>query len=63
MNVERATEIVESLGVIEVQHQGEPVWIEEIEGDDVIVRYLDSQKRSKVKLTELDENKNPELLE
>lgn len=30
MNIEKAIEIVESLGVIEVKYKGNPVWIENI---------------------------------
>jgi H-type small acid-soluble spore protein len=33
MDVQRAHDIVNSLGVIEVFYQGEPVWIEDIVGD------------------------------
>ncbi|NPV93426.1 MAG: small, acid-soluble spore protein, H family [Firmicutes bacterium] len=55
MNNQRAKEIFDSLGVIEVFHNGSPVWIEGIDNDAADVRYLKSNRRSRVPLTELAE--------
>ncbi|MDD2585825.1 MAG: H-type small acid-soluble spore protein [Syntrophomonadaceae bacterium] len=57
MDINRAKEIVESLGVIEVLYQGAPVWIEGLEGDSAKVRYLDSYDHMSVSVGELVENK------
>lgn len=57
LDINRAKEIVESLGVIEVLYQGAPVWIEGLEGDSAKVRYLDSYDHMSVSVGELVENK------
>lgn len=38
MDIKRASEIVESLGVIEVNYKGEPVWLQNIYEEDKIVK-------------------------
>lgn len=57
MDIARAREIVESLGVIEVLYQGAPIWIEDLAGDSAKVRYLDSYDHMSVPVGELVENK------
>jgi len=52
---EKAQQIVESLGVIEVLHNGAPVWIENLEGDNAEVRYLETGEIIKVPVSELVE--------
>ncbi len=56
MDTERAIEIFNSLGVIDVHHKGAPVWIENIEGSTAEVRYLDTRRRARVPVSELVEN-------
>jgi len=56
----RAIEIISSLGVIEVRHQGSPVWIEQVEDDFAEIKYLDKGKRIRVPVNELAES-NPGL--
>ena len=50
MNVRRATEIIDSLGVIGVSYKGEPVWLEKINGESntVIVKYMKTDKELNV---------------
>jgi small acid-soluble spore protein H (minor) len=55
MNTHRAEEIVDSLGVIEVLYQGSPIWIEQISGDSVQIRDLNTQQRLEVPVNELVE--------
>jgi len=55
MDNQRAREIIHSLGVIEVLHQGSPVWIEGLDDNMAEVKYLDSEKRTMVPVTELAE--------
>jgi len=52
---EKAQQIVESLGVIEVLHNGAPVWIENLEGDNAEVRYLETGEIIQVPVSELVE--------
>jgi H-type small acid-soluble spore protein len=40
LNIERAQEIFDSLGVIEVLHHGAPVWLEEVANDLATVKCL-----------------------
>ena len=56
MDSERAQEIFDSLGVIEVLHRGAPVWIEAVANDQARIKYLDSQERTRVPVAELVEN-------
>lgn len=55
MLVDRAREIMESKGVIEVLYQGHPVWIEQIEQDSAQVRLLDNEERLQVPINLLAE--------
>lgn len=55
MDEKRANAIINSLGVIEVTHQGKSVWIEQVENDFAQVHYLDSRERSRVPVRELVE--------
>jgi H-type small acid-soluble spore protein len=52
---ERAQEIMDSLGVIEVLLRGRPVWIEDLDGDLAQVRFLDDSHNFKVPVGELQE--------
>ena len=56
MLVDRAREIIESKGVIEVLYQGHPVWIEHIEQDNARIRLLDSENQLDVPINMLDES-------
>ncbi len=58
MNIERAQEIFDSYGVIEVLHRGAPVWIEAVANDRATVKYLDSQERTQVPVADLVESEN-----
>lgn len=55
MLVDRAREIMESKGVIEVLYQGHPVWIEQIDQDSAQVRLLDSNQQLNVPINMLAE--------
>ncbi|MFT8315728.1 MAG: H-type small acid-soluble spore protein [Clostridium sp.] len=57
MDIKKAAEIVESLGVIDVKHKGCPVWIENInkETNEVEVKDLSTDKHFTVDVTELNE--------
>ncbi|MGI6467974.1 MAG: H-type small acid-soluble spore protein [Syntrophomonadaceae bacterium] len=55
MDVQRAHDIVNSLGVIEVFYQGEPVWIEDIVGDKARVEFLNRRHKAEVPVRELVE--------
>lgn len=55
MLVDRAREIMESKGVINVLYQGHPVWIEQIEQDSAQVRLLDQEERLQVPINMLAE--------
>lgn len=55
LNRERAKQIMESRGVIQVLHNGSPVWIESIKGDNAEVTYIESKKRAEVPLNTLNE--------
>jgi len=56
MLVDRAREIMESKGVIEVLYQGHPVWIEQIEQDTAKVRFLDNNHHLNVPINMLAES-------
>ena len=56
MIAQRAREIMESTGVIDVHYQGRQVWLEELEGDQVMVSFLEIPNRKlMVKLGDLTE--------
>lgn len=56
MDIKRAQEIMDSLGVIEVLLRGRPVWIEDLDGGQAQVRFLDDNHNSKVLVGELQES-------
>lgn len=45
MRMDRAKEIVESTGVIDVHYQGRPVWIEGLEDGKAVVSFLHDRDR------------------
>lgn len=55
MLIDRAREIVESKGVIEVLYQGHPVWIEHLHDDSAQIRLLDNEERLHVPVNMLAE--------
>lgn len=55
MDTDRAREILNSKGVIEVVHNGQPVWIEGIRGSNADVMYIETKKRTEVPLSRLME--------
>lgn len=55
MDNKRAKEIVESLGVIEVLHNGDPVWIENINGNEAKVTYIEDDRTADVPINQLIE--------
>jgi small acid-soluble spore protein H (minor) len=55
LNTDRAKEIINSKGVIEVLHNGAPVWIEGLRGSNAEVTYIETKKRSEVPLDRLIE--------
>ncbi len=58
MDIKRATEIIESLGVIGVSYRGEPVWLENInqQNDTVKVKNMNTDKELSVDIKDLEEN-------
>ncbi|SHJ17693.1 small acid-soluble spore protein H (minor) [Clostridium amylolyticum] len=58
MDIKRAGEIIESLGVIEVSYKGEPVWIENInqQNSTVKVKNMNTDKELNVDIKDLEEN-------
>ena len=58
MNLEknRAVQIIESLGVIEVKCADSPVWIESIRGNIADVTNLETNKKMEVPISELHES-------
>ena len=63
LDPEKAQQIVESLGVVEVLYNGASVWIENLEGEDAEVRYLETGEIIQVPVSELVEGGSvePEL--
>ncbi len=55
MHINRAGEIFDSLGVIEVYFQGHPVWIEKINKNTVGVINLDTNEHLEVSAQDLIE--------
>lgn len=60
MDNERAKQIVESLGVIEVLYNGSPVWIENIKENTAEVSYIDTKNKVEVQVEKLIE-RNPSV--
>jgi small acid-soluble spore protein H (minor) len=55
IDANRALEIFNSLGVIEVLHRGSPVWIEQVNNNSAEIQYLSTQQRAHVPVEELIE--------
>jgi len=51
----RAREIVDSLGVIEVLHNGDSVWIEALNGNEAKVSYIEDDRIIDVSVSQLVE--------
>ncbi len=58
MRLNRAQEIFNSLGVIEVLHHDSPIWIEQIKDEVAMIRYLNTEERIQVPVGELREPNN-----
>ena len=58
MDMQKATEIVESLGVMGVTYNGNPVWIESLheESNEAEIKDLKSGKKHIVSISELSED-------
>lgn len=58
MNMERASEIIESLGVIGVNYKGDSVWLENIneESNTVRVKNMKTDKELNVDIKDLEED-------
>jgi small acid-soluble spore protein H (minor) len=52
---EKAQQIFESLGVVDVLYNGVPVWIEDLDGEEAKIRYLESDDVIQVPVAELVE--------
>jgi small acid-soluble spore protein H (minor) len=44
MEIDRAKQIFNALGVVEIYYQGYPVWIEKIKDDKALVQNLDTNQ-------------------
>lgn len=55
MNGNRAKQIFDSYGVIEVLYDGAPVWIENVKGDIVEVTNLKNNEKIEVPANKLEE--------
>ncbi|OFI05914.1 small, acid-soluble spore protein H [Clostridium acetireducens DSM 10703] len=57
MNIKRANEIFQSLGVIDVEYKGNPVWIENVieENNEVVVKNLETKNKFTVNVFDLKE--------
>lgn len=55
MDEKRVREIMESHGVIDVFHEGIPVWIEALNGREAKVRHLEKEQHFLVAVGELQE--------
>lgn len=55
MDADRAAEIFNSLGIIEVYHQGAPVWIEKVDSNRIQVQNLNTDQRFEVSPDDLVE--------
>ncbi len=58
MDIKRAIEIVDSLGVIEVNYKGNPVWIENInqQSNTVKVKDINTKKELNVDIGDLEDS-------
>jgi small acid-soluble spore protein, H-type len=58
MDIKRATEIIESLGVIGVNYKGDPVWLENInqQSNTVKVKDIKKDKELNVDIRDLEED-------
>lgn len=58
MDIKRATKIIESLGVIEVNYKGDPVWLENInkESNTAKVKNINTDKELNVEISDLKED-------
>jgi small acid-soluble spore protein H (minor) len=58
MDIKRATEIIESLGVIGVSYKGNPVWLENInkESDTVRVKNIKTDIELNIDIKDLEED-------
>lgn len=55
MDSRRAKQILESHGVIEVLHNGSPVWIENIRGESAEVTYIGTSSKAEIPVNNLVE--------
>jgi len=55
LDTQRAIEIINSLGVIEVLYQGNPVWIEQVNGDRIGIQMMENNRRIEVPVEDLSE--------
>ena len=55
MNGDRAKQIFDSYGIIEVTYEGAPVWIENVKGDTAEVTNLKSNEKMEVSVDRLKE--------
>ena len=55
MEPEKAQQIFESLGVVDVLYNGSLVWIENLDGEAAKVRYLETEQIIEVPVTDLIE--------
>jgi small acid-soluble spore protein H (minor) len=55
MDIKKATEIFDSLGVIEVKYKNSPVWIEKIDADRVQVQDIKTKRSFEVSVYDLVE--------
>jgi len=52
----RARQILDSHGVIEVLHNGSPVWIENLRGNNAEVTYIGTDNRAEIPVDKLVES-------
>lgn len=55
MERKRVHEIMDSLGVIDVHYRNQPVWLEQISGEQVQIRFLPDGPKKVVDIHELYE--------
>jgi H-type small acid-soluble spore protein len=58
LEAEKSQQIFESLGVVDVLYNGSPVWIEDLDGEEAKVRYLESDEVIQVHVAELVEGES-----
>ncbi|MGE5418447.1 MAG: small, acid-soluble spore protein, H family [Acidobacteriota bacterium] len=61
MEISRAKEVFDNMGVIEVTHNNMPIWIEDIHGSVAQIRYLIDDHTAQVPVSELNEQDTPPL--